>query len=335
MDAGEVAKHYNARPIENLRSRRNSPIIRLRQFNNWLKSVLIDLHTRPGNAALDLCCGKGGDLHKWLTVGCTTYVGCDIARVSVGVAADRWNESLKKNNSSPTFRPILRTGDCFEVRIADHIPPHVEFDIVSCQFSMHYAFDSERRVRRLLENVTDRLKPGGFFVGTTIDANVVIRKIRAITDMEISSSVYRIRFDDRHADKKFRRDAGPYGIRYNFTLDQSVEDCPEFLVHFPSFVEVAREFDLELVMLCNFHDFFTEFSSPQYPTYRDKIFRMDVLDEHGSISPDEWDAIYLYTAFAFKKSGKLSESAGIDRDADRDWVPIDKGEITAMASDKT
>lgn len=322
-----VAEHYNARPQETRDSRRNSPIFQMRQFNNWLKHVLIDLHTRPGNTALDLCCGKGGDLHKWIQVGCTTYVGCDIAEVSVGVAAERFNK-LKQ----VPFRPLLRVGDCFAIPIAQFIPEQIHFDIVSCQFSMHYAFQSEERVRQLLQNVTARLKPGGFFVGTTIDSNVLIRKLRAIDDIKIGTSVYKVQFDDAHVSKHFEK-GNPYGIRYSFTLDQSVEDCPEYLVHFPSFVELAAEYDLEMVMHANFHDFFKEFTSDQYENYRRLIYTMNVVDEQGTISPDQWDAIYLYTAFAFKRQGKCSPpDQSANQVVRKRWPPIEKTEIVNMNS---
>lgn len=65
MDNSAVRQHYNERVEEGRRGREHSPIIHLRKFNNWVKSVLIQQHTRPGYSVLDLACGKGGDLIKW------------------------------------------------------------------------------------------------------------------------------------------------------------------------------------------------------------------------------------------------------------------------------
>lgn len=38
------------------------------------------------------------------------------------------------------------------------------------QFCMHYAFETEAKVRMMLQNVARYLKPGGVFVGTIPDA---------------------------------------------------------------------------------------------------------------------------------------------------------------------
>lgn len=325
MDSNHVAAHYNERRNEGRQGRKRSRIYHMRQFNNWLKSVLIKLHTRPGYSVLDLCCGKGGDLQKWVAVSCTEYVACDVADVSVRTAAERYN-SLK----DATFRPSLLVGDCFSVSLTRFLPPETMFDVVSCQFAIHYAFESEERARTLLRNVTDRLKPGGFFIGTTVDSNVLVRKLRAVDDVAIATQVFSVKLDDRFSNKQFKK-GSPYGFRYFFTLDQNVEDCPEFLVHFPSFEKLALEYDLELVMHCNFHDFYTEFASEKHPEFQELFFTMKVVDENGTMSYDEWDAIYLYTAFAFRKRGQAPytgvPSSEVRR---RAWPPVPEEEIVVM-----
>lgn len=72
----------NARPEVGLVQRRESPIIGLRNFNNWIKSVLITKFAHPAlsppngkGKVLDMGCGKGGDLAKWSKARVREYVG--------------------------------------------------------------------------------------------------------------------------------------------------------------------------------------------------------------------------------------------------------------------
>lgn len=96
MSSEDVAQHYNAIPNSGVQARMDSKIYHMRNFNNWMKSMLIceffldisNLFYEGPNAliqkpflaefldrlkndgcldvrVLDMCCGKGGDLLKW------------------------------------------------------------------------------------------------------------------------------------------------------------------------------------------------------------------------------------------------------------------------------
>ena len=59
-----------------------SPIIFLRSFNNWIKSMLINkycdsLDFKSSPSVLDLCSGKGGDLNKWIRRKPSHYVAME------------------------------------------------------------------------------------------------------------------------------------------------------------------------------------------------------------------------------------------------------------------
>lgn len=45
-------------------------------------------------------------------------------------------------------------------------PTGQPFDVVSMQFCMHYAFESEDKARMMLENVSVHMREGGIFIGT-------------------------------------------------------------------------------------------------------------------------------------------------------------------------
>lgn len=97
-EGSQVAEHYNKRLNFSREERNYSPIIGLKSFNNWIKSVLIAKYARDYHRSqeeqqqdrnghrggprrpqsrfrvLDMGCGKGGDLQKWQKAGITDYV---------------------------------------------------------------------------------------------------------------------------------------------------------------------------------------------------------------------------------------------------------------------
>lgn len=122
----------------------------------------------------------------------------DLAAVSVEQARTRW--SAMRNNQ---FEAYFYALDCFSVScflfllsfhspyfhltspsflaeihiqqesIAKVIPPSVAetpFDVISMQFCLHYAFESEEKARMMLSNVVRYLKIGGVLIATVPDA---------------------------------------------------------------------------------------------------------------------------------------------------------------------
>lgn len=85
----------NQRREVGVRARGDSPIIGLRNLNNWIKSVLIakfgrsplqESATRRGRTSgkvLDIGCGKGGDLRKWFKANIAEYVGLGTSLLSL------------------------------------------------------------------------------------------------------------------------------------------------------------------------------------------------------------------------------------------------------------
>lgn len=88
----------------------------------------------------------------------------DLASVSVEQARQRY-ETFRGSRFDATFAAC----DCYGVSISTALDPDklsTPFDVVSMQFCMHYAFETEERARCMLDNVSRWLRPGGVFVGT-------------------------------------------------------------------------------------------------------------------------------------------------------------------------
>ncbi|XP_059591645.1 mRNA cap guanine-N7 methyltransferase 1 isoform X1 [Vitis vinifera] len=301
--ARKVADHYSARTNQTLEEREASPIIHLKKLNNWIKSVLIQLYARRGDAVLDLACGKGGDLIKWDKAKIGYYVGIDIAEGSIEDCRTRYNGDADHHQRRKkfTFPARLICGDCFEVPLDRVLEDDAPFDICSCQFAMHYSWSTEARARRALANVSALLRPGGIFIGTMPDANVIIKKLREAEGLAIGNSVYWIRFDEDFSKKKFKT-SSPFGIKYKFHLEDAV-DCPEWIVPFHVFKSLAEEYDLDLVLVKNSHEFVDEYLKK--PEFVELMRRLGALgdgnQDQTTLSQDEWEVAYLYLAFVLRK----------------------------------
>uniref|UniRef100_A0A7N0TC30 mRNA cap guanine-N(7) methyltransferase n=1 Tax=Kalanchoe fedtschenkoi TaxID=63787 RepID=A0A7N0TC30_KALFE len=311
----QVADYYSARTNKTLEQREASPIIHLKKLNNWIKSVLIQLYARRGDSVLDLACGKGGDLIKWDKAMIGYYVGIDIAAGSVEDCRTRYNGDADhhQRRNKCSFPARLIVGDCFDLKVPfDRVLERdAPFDICSCQFAMHYSWSNEARARRALANVSALLRPGGTFIGTMPDANVIIKKLREAEGLEISNSVYSIHFGEEFARKKFKS-SSPFGIKYNFQL----------------------EYGLDLVLVKNFHEFVYDFmKNPEFVELMRRLGALgDGSPDQSTISPDEWEVANLYLAFVLRKRGQPDRARANNR-VQREHTHIAKEDIMVIRSE--
>lgn len=62
-----------------------------------------------------------------------------------------------------------------QVRLKDmYKEPNMKFDLVSCQFSFHYCFESFPQAMTMLQNACECLRVGGYFIGTTPDSSEIV-----------------------------------------------------------------------------------------------------------------------------------------------------------------
>uniref|UniRef100_A0A0K2UVZ1 mRNA cap guanine-N(7) methyltransferase n=1 Tax=Lepeophtheirus salmonis TaxID=72036 RepID=A0A0K2UVZ1_LEPSM len=329
-----VASHYNNIHEVGRFRRKESRIFFLRNFNNWLKSMLLREYINkilmgPQGirkiSALDLGCGKGGDLNKWRKLPIGHMIFADIADISVKQAQARYKELVQRYGGREPFNVEFLTADCTKDIIKDKFQnPDHQFHLVSCQFAFHYCFESLPQVETMLKNVSESLSKGGYFIGTTPDAYDIVSRVKSTPDRrKAGNSVYSVEFEEPLTEETT---LPLFGAKYNFHLE-GVVDCPEFLVHFPTFIKIAEKYGLILVAKRRFSSYFNEMKGKG----GDLLERMDALETYkkeydnsksnfeqykaaeaffdsnkqahilGTLSKDEWEAINIYLVFAFKK----------------------------------
>ncbi|XP_062540134.1 mRNA cap guanine-N7 methyltransferase isoform X1 [Armigeres subalbatus] len=343
-NATVVASHYNKLEERGLYERTKSRIFYMRNFNNWVKSILINqyLNRIKEKAAIgtplrvmDMCCGKGGDLLKWSKGNITHLICTDIAEVSVEQCEARYkNITQKGDHGGKLFTAEFFAADATLQRLREkYRDPSIDLHLVSCQFAFHYCFESLKQAEFMLKNASECLKEGGFFIGTIPDANEIMKRQRAAGGDSFGNDIYTITF-------QCDTDNPPlFGAKYNFQLD-GVVDCPEFLVYFPMLVKLALKFGLRLVEQKRFDQYYEESISSgrgliekmqaleTFPGYsRDDRERQQNRAEYkhaqqyldrkdsrygkvGTLSKSEWEASTLYMFFAFQKMKKTWDTKG-------------------------
>ncbi|CAD5210985.1 unnamed protein product [Bursaphelenchus xylophilus] len=340
MSSQDVANHYNAIPNKTTEDRRSSKIIHLRNYNNWMKSMLIARFIKRLNkkgierpSVLDLCCGKGGDLSKWKVSNIKEIVMTDVAAVSVEHAKDRYKETIDRmrNERRDPFNAQFVVADAGKECLADKYEPKERlFDLASCMFALHYQFADEKRARKMIENITERLRPGGYFIGILTDPDQIINLVRNKgADNKYKNEVCSVTFENFDVHKEESK-IPLFGAKLYFALDEVV-NCPEYFAKFALLKQMMKENGMELV-----------YTKPLNEGYKDFIkkgehFRLfkrmnaleafgrkemsdsdghrkeyskaySYLNEHpeqefvGTLSRSEWEVISMYRVFAFKKT---------------------------------
>lgn len=333
--ANVVAAHYNTLEDKGLDERLKSRIVYMRNFNNWIKSMLINeylnqikenmRHNSPIRV-MDMCCGKGGDLLKWKKGNISHLICTDIASVSLDQCESRYKEmcsrSQRDRNAGRIYKSEFIPGDCTKFRLREkYSDPSMKLDLVSCQFAFHYSFESLPQAECMLQNAAECLQPGGFFIGTIPDANEILSRQRKNEKTFFGNDVYQINFQSETLPPPL------FGAKYNFHLE-GVVDCPEFLVHFNTFVKLAKKHGLQLVRKEKFADFYKRMNrdgsgllqkmqsletypamdnmallgTNEYDYQHAKDYLKNKKEQKvGTLSKTEWEAVSLYLTFAFRK----------------------------------
>merc|ERR1711976_480542 len=103
---------------------------------------------------------------------------------------------MRHRNRGRIFNSDFFAADCTRKRLKDMYPdPNQQFDMASCQFAFHYCFESEDQANCMLKNAAECLKPGGYFIGTTPDAQTILERLEP-GKLMFGNSVYSIDFDE-------------------------------------------------------------------------------------------------------------------------------------------
>lgn len=152
-----------------------------RRFNNFIKRILLKKYSKTAYTLLDLACGKGGDMNKWIDSNITFVKGYDNDKNSLKQAVIRY-KSVKTDDTTKNFNFSFDYADLSEEFLKPDLHQFIQdnngpeklyktngFDVVTCFFAIHYFFQSQQKMNTFFYNIVSNLKLNGYFILTTFD----------------------------------------------------------------------------------------------------------------------------------------------------------------------
>lgn len=179
--------------------------------------------------------------------------------------------------------------DAFNKPFYKGLLPLRSYDAVSCQFAFHYSFSSESSAKTAISNVSSVLNRGGYFFGIIPDAQEIRRRLLDETlsldgGKSIKNQFYELKMDQPVSFKH----SSPFGIRYEFTLKDAVDTCPEYIVPFNVLRNLCEAQGMEHVLEAPLPQFYENFA--QIPEYQQLLDRMNIMNENElAMCQDERD----------------------------------------------
>jgi hypothetical protein len=255
----------------------------MRAFNNWIKSNLISMYVDNETQVLDIGCGRGGDLPKYVSAGVSKCVGVDLDSKGLfaihDCAVNRYMKMKKANPNIPPMTFIQADGRAlFTVEdqlkaLPTLIPKHtnlidryltgnVKYQSISIQFNIHYYMGDETSWNNFCQNINTVLDENGFVIITAFDGEVVEKKLAGrksfgvtyVDDTGKKVPYFDIRkvYSDDHSESLGK------GIDfYNSLISQQGVYNREYLV-MPEFLinQMREKCQLELVETDNFYNIY-------------------------------------------------------------------------------
>jgi mRNA (guanine-N7-)-methyltransferase len=309
--------------------RKNSSIGSMRTFHNFIKRILIENvvklyrshHKGEEICVLDIACGRGGDIFKYQSAGVSHVFAFDKSAESIESinpfnegAVSRYNSSkgtLSVNIEFAVGDATKPTPDLFQ-KIGIFMDTHklinkknnvfTGFQIMSCQFAMHYFFQSEIALRNVLSMFSRFLRNGGYFIGTCINGAEITKLLEK--EKAFKSSILEIELKNYKPRKAFGNE---YTFQINDLIDQgnyfnTLGVSTEYLVNMDTLVKIADEYNLKPVYFNLFEQIpgsrnYT--SSNGFVSFRD-IHELGIFKQ-AKLKQEEILINNLYTTFVFVK----------------------------------
>ena len=283
-----------------------------RKFHNIIKQGLLNVANskRKPLLLLDIGCGQGGDLHKWIKTKYGLVVGIDKVSENIQRAKQRWNEL----NTISKEKIHLYTGDFSQPLIesmtevereklialqkGDH---KMDFDVISCQFAMHYFFKNTHTWMNFVRNILDRLRTNGGTLITTCMKGEFVHDSFMLQKGEISGPFGTLQ--QKYSATDFKENPIPLGYALSATINSIGTTNEEYLVNTEWFKKQMRFYNMNLHSPHN-HPYFKKGNDTFGEIYNRVISKQN---RSIAISDEEKEFSFLNQYFILKRGSSKQE----------------------------
>ena len=260
----------------------------LRKFHNNVKRELLKI-IKENDLVIDFAIGLGGDLGKFKKA--SFVLGIDIDENNIMSNKDGvckrylslWKDGYKtrglfvQGDSSRQIKNgdgIIREYDKAVVRsvfgldpkrnIAKGVNDHYAvakngFNVSSIQFAVHYMFKNITTLTQFLQNLADCTALNGYFVGTCYDGQTVFEKLKGKSFIEFESDGSPLcRITKRYKEETVYMNQTCLGYSINVLQNEIGVEHEEWLVFFPYFELIMKEYGFKLIEMKRFETIYTE-----------------------------------------------------------------------------
>lgn len=264
----------------------------IKKFHNWTKRELINKslnyidnnYNMKSKTLLDLAVGMACDINKWYDNNIMYAIGFDFCIDSINEANRRFEEMTKrlqgKSQPIPTYKfYVMDLSDNKNITKMKQLLKNMKFDIVSCQFAIHYFFVSDTVLFNFMDIVKTFIKNNGLFIGTTMNGGKIMTTLNNNNILE--NNIFKIEHKMQDNKKTL------YGNKCSVLLKLNSEEnsyfkggeSNEYLVDIAELVDVCKEYNLLLVDITEFDKWYNVF---YYPTLYNNYYKLS--DEQKEFS---------------------------------------------------
>lgn len=288
-------------------------------FHNRIKDELYKTNIKKDDTLLELAVGRGGDMNKWKRVHPSKVVGVDISLANIisptQGSAVRYIMDKRKHphdhlppalfvqgdmtvyplfEQEDKYMPILTGKETGSTKYLSQFEGLTSFDVISCQFALHYACESEEVFRSFAKNLQKYGRDTFFGTcsdGQSIYSLLVGKKAHLFGSEKQVSGEYTKEYEDRETWSE------EFGMPVKVFLESFDKPAIEYLVPFQKVTQILEEHGWELV--------------------DSKLFSELYAQQTGiTLTPEQQTFSFLNRTFVFKRSARKAGNEEQPKDAE-------------------